>query len=806
MFRNYFLIAGRNLLKNKIFSFINIFGLALGLTCCMLIGSFLFDELSFDRYPVLSKQIYRVAMHVTGNGEVVEYPGVDIAVGKGIKDAFGEVESFTRIINNGNVFVRYGDIEFKEQHLAFTDPNLFSNFSIPLLAGDGNLALSTPNTVVITQSFARKYFGNEQPIGKILNFTNQGLFKVTGLIDKIPDNSHFHFDAFLSMASIEPRFQQTWSNVGWYTYLILNKNADPKKLEARFPELVAAHIVPEIQRDMGVSLAEAQKSINNFQFFLQPLQDIHLHANSKYELENNGDIHYVYIFGALAIFILLLAGINFTNLCTAGSASRLKEVGIRKVMGSLKIQLIFQFLGESVLLSCCSALLAYLLVFILLPYFNQLSGKHISIQFFLQFWTIISILALVLLVGVLAGIYPAFFLSNVKTIPVLKGALTDKPVKRGGLRQGLVVFQFAISTSLIIATIIVYQQLEFMQSKKLGYDKNQVLVIQDTYILGTHQEAFRQQLLRDSSVLHASISSNLPASTNMGGTEIFGKNMGQQDNSKEIHTNIYWVDVDYLATLGIRLKSGRNFSTSFPTDSFGTVINEAAVRELGWTGTDPVGKTIVRSGRKEFKVLGVVEDFHYASAKQAIAPLMMLLGNNGGSIIVKVKTADMHDFLTYIKNQWTDFKTGAPLNYYFLDDHFAALYANEEKTGQIFTVFAIIAILVASLGLFGLSALSAIQRTKEIGIRKVLGASIRQVLYLLSGEFMLIILVALVIAVPVTWWFMDKWLEDFAYRIRIPLWIFALSGLISVMVAMLTVSFQAIRAAIANPVKSLRNQ
>jgi putative ABC transport system permease protein len=411
-----------------------------------------------------------------------------------------------------------------------------------------------------------------------------------------------------------------------------------------------------------------------------------------------------------------------------------------------------------------------------------------------------------LLVGVLAGIYPAFFLSSVKTIPVLKGVVSDQPAKRDRLRQGLVVFQFAISTSLIIATIIVYQQLNFMQSKKLGYDKEQVLVIQDTYTLGSHEEAFRQQLLKDSSVLRASISWSLPASTDMGGTEIFGKGIGQQGNSKEIHTNIYNIDVDYLATLGIRLKSGRNFSPSFPTDSFGTLINEAAVRELGWTGQDPLGKTIVRSGRKEYKVLGVVEDFHYASAKQAIAPLIMLLGKNSGSIIVKVRTANIHHFLSDLINQWADFKTGGPLTYYFLDDHFAALYASEQKTGQIFTIFAIIAILVASLGLFGLSALSAIQRTKEIGIRKVLGASVQQVLYLLSREFMLIILVALLIAVPVTWWLMQQWLEDFAYRIRIPIWIFVLAGLISIFVALFTVSFQAIRAAIANPVKSLRSE
>ena len=444
-----------------------------------------------------------------------------------------------------------------------------------------------PNSIVVSRSFAKKYFGNGEAVGQSLTIgTRNAVYKVTGVIDKVPDNSHFHFDAFLSISTF-PNTNKTWSNLGYYTYLLLNKNTDPKKLEAKFPQLVAKYVVPEIQHDMGVSLAEAQKSVNTFRFSLVPLTDIHLRSNTKFELEPNGDIQYVYIFSILALFILLLACVNFTNLSTARAIKRAREVGIRKVMGSVKKQLIIQFLSESVLFTFFSMLLSYVLIFLLLPYFNQLANKNISFDFFLNYKLILAVLLVSFIAGILAGIYPAFFLSSFNTIRVLKGASMQGSQKKP-LRSSLIVFQFFVSTALIIATVIIYQQLHYMQNKKLGYDKDQVLFLPDARLLGKDQTAFKQQLLQDNRVVSASISRSVPGGQIMDGTEIYPKN--ETSNGTEIHANISHVDYDYLRTLGIKILKGRNFSKDFPTDSSGIVINEAAVQQLGWTNDNAVGK------------------------------------------------------------------------------------------------------------------------------------------------------------------------------------------------------------------------
>jgi putative ABC transport system permease protein len=808
MFKNYFRIAIRNLIKNKIFSFINVFGLAVGLTCCMLIAAFLFDELSYDKYPEHANQLYRIGLQITQNGGIADYPDVDVAVGAGIKNTYPEVLASTRINGWNDVFIRYQEKQFKEQHIAFCDSNFLQLFSIPLIEGDDRTALVAPHSIVISKAFAKKYFGDETAMGKALTI-GRGAFKVTGIIDKVPDNTHFHYDAFVSMTSNNYAVTgHTWSNIGFYTYLLLNKGADPKKLEAKFPELISKYVIPEGAHDMGISLAEAQKGLGSWHIYLMPVSDIHLHSNTKYELDANSDIQYVYIFGALAVFILLLACVNFTNLSTASSAKRSREVGIRKVLGSVKDQLIFQFLTESVLLTCCAMLFALLFVYLLLPSFDHLSGKHISILFFLNYKALIADIALIFFVGILAGIYPAFFLSSFQTISVLKGASSNTPAKRSGLRSGLVVFQFMISTALIIATIVVYQQLHFMQNKKLGYDKEQVLVLQDTYGLDSNQYAFKEKLLRDSRVINATISRDVPvgrAEGNMDGSEVYAKENKANESASEIHANFFHVDLDYISTLGMKIIAGRNFLKDFHGDSSAVVINEAAVRDLGWKNNDvAVNKTIISSGQHQYNVIGVVQDFNYASVKQKIAPVMMMLGRNGGSFLVKIKTADAADFLADVKKEWSAFNAKNPFAYYFLDDKFASLYASEEKTGQIFTMFAVIAVLIASLGLFGLVAFTTEQRTKEIGIRKVLGASVKQVLVLLSKEFLFLICIAFIISIPVTWWAMHIWLKDFAYRINISWWMFFVAGCLSVLIALLTVSLQAVKAALANPVKSLR--
>ncbi len=807
MFRNYYKIALRNLRKNKSHSFINIFGLAMGLACCMLIAVYVFDELSYDKNNPVANQIYRVELQVNGNGNIETYPDVDIAVGKGIKDAYPEVRSFTRLLKQRATYVKYEEKQFKETGLAAVDANFLQVFNIPLIEGDATKSLSEPNSIVVSRSFASKYFGNTDPIGKTVQIGITTL-KVTGIIDKVPDNTHFHFDAFMSMA-FSPNIRQTWSNIGFYTYLVLNKNTDIQKLEAKFPDLVSKHVVPEIANDMGVSLAEAQKSVNTFRFLLQPLTRIHLFSHTKYELDSNGDIQYIYIFSALAIFILLLACVNFTNLTTAGSAKRTREVGIRKVLGSEKKQLVTQFLSESILLTFFAIMLAFLFVYLLMPYFNQLSGKHSSFGLLFTGKYLLPILLLGLGVGVLAGLYPAFFISGFNTISTLKGSETTSTNRKSPLRSALVVFQFAVSTGLIIATLIVYKQLHFMQDKKLGYDKEQIVFLQDTYLLGNRdaQTAFKQSLLKDSRIVDVSIGSNIPGNPDMDGTQIYAKDKIADETHSEIHTNIFYIDYDYIPTLGIKMAAGRNFAKDFSTDSFGVVINQAAVRELGWTNTNPIGKTIVSSGQHEYKVVGVTEDFHYASVKQKIAPLMMRLGGTYRSgLIVKIKTKDVYTLLADLKNQWTTFNPGAPFAYFFLDEQFASQYASEQKTGQIFSAFAIVAVLIACLGLFGLTTFIIQQRTKEIGIRKIFGASVQNIFLLVSKEFLALVFIACIIAMPIAWWAMHVWLQDFAYRIHVSVWVFVIAALLAVAIALLTVSFQSVKAAITNPVKNLRTE
>lgn len=803
MFRNYIKIAWRNLVKNKAFSFINVFGLSVGLTCFMFITAYVYNELSYDRYAANAEQIYRVGIHLDANGSTTDFPLVDVAVGEGIKDAFPEVTAFTRYQNGGRFFGRYKDKQFKEEKVAFLDSNFLSTFSIPLIEGDQRTALTEPHSIVISRATAIKYFDKEPAVGKTISFDDES-YTVTGVFDKVPDNSHFHFDMAISAATRGGNQRRTWSNVSHMTYLLLKPGADAKQLEAKLPQLVAKYVVPEIQQDMGISLAEAQKSVNTFRFFLQPLTDIHLHSNTKFELEPNGDINYLYVFGALAVFILLLACVNFTNLSTASAGKRSKEVGIRKVMGSLKGQLVAQFLAESILMSFFATIIALGMVYALLPAFNELAGKNIHIGFFVQPGSLLVALGVSLLTGIVAGIYPSFFLSAFKPIKVLKGALSAQP-RRHLLRGSLVVFQFVISTALIMATIIVYRQLHFMQNQQLGYDKEQVLIINDSYALDHNETAFKQQLLQDSRVVNATVSWSVPANGRMDGTQIFVKPLQQNDPHNEIQAGIYRIDYDYLPTLGMKVATGRNFSPDYPSDSAAVLVNETAVKELGITG-NPIGRTIVRSGRREFTIVGVVQDFHFATARQKIAPLMMLLGRNGGSVVAKIKTTDIKNLVADIKKNWEAFSTGIPFSYTFLDERFAAQYAAEEKSGKLFTLFAIISVVIACLGLFGLVAYTIEQRTKEIGIRKVLGASVQQVLSLVSKEFLYLVVIAFAIAIPATWWVMSKWLQSFAYRTNISWWIFGVAGIIALFIAAVTISFQAVKAALMNPVKSLRSE
>jgi putative ABC transport system permease protein len=803
MLQNYIKIGWRSLMRKKAFSFINMIGLSIGMGCFLLIFSFVYNELSYDKYAAHYKNIHRVGLQLAKDDGLDDYPSVDMAVASGIKANFPEIIETTRFGGTFEGYIKRGDVTVKEKTLMYADSNALKFFSIPLLQGNEDNALVEPNSIVISQAFAKKYFGDAPAFGEMLTLNRVGLLKVTGIFEKVPEHSHFHADAFISMTTSGiQNGRQTWSNIGFYSYIRLHEHVDAKQLEAKFPTLVEKYVVPEIQEDMGISMADAQKSVNNWKFYLMPLSAIHLHSHTKYEMEVNGDINNVYIFSALAAFVLLLACINFMNLSTAGAAKRAKEIGMRKVLGSLKSNLVVQFMVESVILSLIALAFALALAILLLPFFNQLTGKNIGVDFFLSPQVLTLLVTLGIGVGILAGAYPAFFLSSFHPLRMLKSSASGG-TRRGGLRSVLVVFQFAIATALIVATVVAYQQLHYMQNIRIGYDKDQILVLESTGGLGNNLQIFRQKLEQDhriTSVSNASVP--IGNASTYGGSEV----SPAENTSANTHVTIFSMDYDYMRTLGLELVAGRDFSRDFPSDSLGqnAIINETAMRSLGWNETNVIGNTVVRSGQTQYKVVGVVKDFHYTSAKDKIAPLLILFRGSSPAMLIKTNTNDLPALVDDIKKQWSSFSPDIPFGYFFLDDRFDALYKTEQATEQIFIVFMIIAIIIACLGLYGLSAYSAEQRIKEIGIRKVLGSSVRQIVLLQSREFLLLVLLAIVLATPVAWWSMHQWLQNFGYRITISAWIILAAGGAALVIALITVSFQAVKAALANPVKSLR--
>ena len=804
MIRNYLKTAWRNIRKNKLFSFINILGLSIGIATCFIIMLYVQDELSYDRFNKNADNIARVVFHADINGGKIDESVSMPPVAQTMKRDFPEVEDATRILSFGTPKIIYSNTVFKDDRFALVDPNFFSIFTLPMIKGDAKTALAQPGGIVLTQETAEKFFGKQEPIGKIIqvNTDSNRVYKVTGIIKNIPANSHFHFDAFGSLTSWANATSDTWLGGSYHTYLLLRPGTDIKKMEARFPAMVEKYMGPQILQQMGLSLKQFTSKGNSLGFALQPLKDIHLNSNTTTEFEPGGNATYVYIFGGVAIFMLIVACINFINLSTAGASKRAKEVGVRKVAGSGKLQLISQFLSESVLITFFALFIAFALVQLALPAFNNISGKHLSFDV----KPILAFIGLGLLVGVVAGIYPAFYLSSFKPIAVLKGKLTSSN-KSFGLRSGLVVFQFFISVALIIGTIVVYQQMKYIQNKDLGFNKEQILTIPNSYALGSNEQVFKQQMLQDSRIVNATASYYKPAGpSNYNNALAF-----PQGNDNLVVDGVeYHVDENYIPTLGMKMVSGRNFSKEFATDSTGIILNETAAHALGWNDMTAVGKTVVRQNSDRgnnipFHVIGVVKNFNFKSLHEAISPLYMTLQPEGG-LIFKIKTTDIAGLLATMKKNWDTYNTGEPFTYEFMDDLFNKTYSTEQKTGSILNIFSVLIILVASLGLFGLVTYTAEQRTKEIGIRKVLGASVSQVTQMLSKEFLKLVLIASLIAFPVAWWAMNKWLQSFAYRISISWWIFLVAGFGALLIALITVSFQAIKAAIANPVKSLRTE
>jgi putative ABC transport system permease protein len=806
MFRNYLKIALRTIWKNKGYSAINIFGLAVGIATCLLILIFVIDELSYDRFNKKADRIYRVDADIRFGGNHMIMAVVSDPMGPTLKQDFPEVEQFTRFRNYGGVLVRKGAENVKEDNVIFADSTLFDVFDLPMI-GDPKTALAEPNSVVITEKLAKKYFNTVDAVGKMLVVNDRENYKVTGVIKAIPPQSHFHFDMFVSMSNSEESRQNSWLSHNFTTYIVLKKGADRQRFEAQLDAFTEKYMAPQAQEMMNMDIEAFKKSGNWARYNLMPLTRIHLHSDKAAELAPNGNIQYVYIFSAIAVFILLIACVNFMNLATARSANRAKEVGVRKVLGSNRQNLIMQFLSESLLIAAISLILAVALALLLLPFFNQLSGKQLSFDFVKRAWLLPLLVLIALIVGLLAGSYPAFYLSSFKPILVLKGKLATG-FKEGWLRSGLVVFQFAISIFLIVGTVVIQGQLNYIRSKELGFNREQVLVLQNTYSLGNGAKAFRQELLNLPGVQSASISGYLPTGGSRSDSPLFPD--ASLDQKRAVSMQTWWVDEAYIPTMDMKIAQGRNFSTQFLSDSSGVIINEAAAKLLGFA--DPLNKPLYyledlqTQKLRQYRILGVVKDFNFSSLRQNVSPLAFFLGEERGTIAVRIKTDNIKTLVAQIEEKWKALAPSQPFTYSFMDDDFNNIYAAEQRVGTISLSFSLLAILIACLGLFGLVTFAAEQRTKEIGIRKVLGASISNIVQLLSKDFLKLVLLSAVVAFPVAWWIMHSWLQDFAFRIAIGWWVFAIAGFIAAAIALATVCFQAVRAALANPVKNLRTE
>ncbi|GAB3967878.1 ABC transporter permease [Spirosoma terrae] len=804
MLRNYLKIAWRNLVLHKGFTAINVIGLAVGLVTCLLIILFVLDELSYDRYYANADRIYRMTIYGRMDKKDIRLAYAAGPAGQALQQESPGVEAVTRLRKEGALMVKNGTDIVREEQIAFVDSNFFSVLTIPFLKGHKALALIEPNTLVLTETVARKYFGKADPIGKTLQMGHLGLFRITGICANVPSNTHFHSDMFASLSSVKTG--KKWLASGAYTYIRLREGYSIGQVEAAVPALVRKYIAPEIKDFFGTTFSEFQQKGNTFTFHFQPITDIHLHSDLDDELEANSDIKYLYIFSAIALFILLLACINFMNLSTAGSVGRSKEVGIRKVLGSIRQQLVSQFLAESVLVTFLALGLALGLVLLLLPSFNELAGKQFTYRTLVGGWMLPGIGLACLVIGLLAGSYPAFVLSSFRPILVLKGTVQSGS-RSGWLRSTLVITQFVVSISMIIATIVANQQLRFIQNKKVGFDKEQILVLQDTHVLGDKLNAFKDELGKLASVVRVSRAGFLPAGTSNQSVDGVVVRNGSEVSTHR--TKSYYVDEDYLPTLGIKLVQGRNFLKATPSENSNVLINEAAAQAYGFR--NPIGKQIAITGdgtegsKRTYTIVGMVNDFHFESMRQHIAPLIMFYGHDTGQLALRIQTGDIAGLLRSIEQQWKA-RTDNPFSYSFLNERFNTIYQSEQRIGRLVAIFAGLAVIIACLGLFGLAALTTHQRTKEIGVRKVLGASVGSVVVLLSKDFLKLVGIAIVIASPISWYGMHEWLQDFAYKTDLSWWVFALAGLLAIGIALATVSFQSIKAALMNPVKSLRSE
>lgn len=799
MIKNYISTAWRNIKKHRVFSFINVAGLTVGLAAFWLITLYIADEVSYDQYNTNANRIYRVVHYATWNGGSFSLAPTAPPYGPALKADYPDVEAFTRFDPEGGGTITVGDKNIKANDILFTDNAVFSIFSYHFLQGNAKAALTEPQSIVLTKTMAVKLFGSaDAAMNKQVFFDKSFPNKVTGVIDDVPANSQFSFSA---LRSYPANFTDGWNNSYVFTYIMLRNGADHKKLEAQLGGFYNKYL----KQSLG--------NVNSYRMELQPLTSIHLHSNLQYEMGANGDIKYIYIFSIIAVLVLVIAVINYVNLSTARSSVRVKEIGVRKVVGSGKKHLVAMFLAESLVLTLVAAAMAAAITYAVLPYFNQFTGKSLSVWQFGVLNTFTILVLFSLLTGILSGIYPAFFLANFKAIPALKGEMG----RQGSsifFRKALVTFQFVVTVVLIAGSAIIYQQLHFAINKDLGLNKKQVLSFHVGKNVRPQLPAVKQALLQNPLIEGVSAASNPIGNNDIGSNGFYFE---QESNREGVQGEIsksslmaqsFMVDEDYLPTLQIKLAEGRNFSPKMPADTFGSVmVNETVVKQMGWKNA--IGKKMQYGNGKQATVVGVVKDFNIFSIQHKIEPLVMRMppvAREEDNLYIRVSKNNIPAALQYLKDTYKKFDAENAIEYTFLDENFAKQYRAEQKQGSIILVFTILAISIACLGLLGLVTFAASQRTKEIGVRKVLGASITSIVVLLSKDFIKLVAIAFVIAVPVAWYAMGSWLQTFAYRINIGWGVFAMAGGLAIIIALITVGYQAIKSATANPVRAIKTE
>ncbi len=810
MLKNYLKIALRNIFRQRIYSFINIIGLAVGIACCILILVFVRYELSYDKFNKKAGRIYRVTREWFNEDGTSSLHLARVAppIGPLLKNDFPNIVlEEARFLQDYNAFLNIKNNPVIENNFYWAESSIFKIFTISFIEGDPNTALKEPKTLVITESAAKKYFGDEDPMGKTIQYEHEGNLKITGVVKDVPENSHFKYDFLASFITLydsaiigRKTLEENWGSNNYLTYILLPKHFSIDELKNKIPSFIDKYVSQVIKRENDQMPAKALHNYTTLHF--QELTDIHLHSHLTTEIEENGDIKNVYIFSAIAFFVLLIACINFMNLATARSSKRSREIGIRKVLGAYRQQLMKQFMGESMLTVIISLFFAIIIVEVVLRPFSNFSNRDLNFNLFSDPLVLVGILVITIAVGFIAGSYPALMLSSFKPVTVLKGNKIFS--RKSTFRTILVILQFTISVTLIIAMGVVFQQMEYINSKDLGYNKDHLVILPSSGKIKDNLESFKSQLLQNPDIKVVTSSRLVPSNmlVNNWGAQIFEE---KKPIPLKFRLAVEEVDYDFFKTYQIKFTTGRDFSKKYATDdSAAFILNESAAHQLGWTAQKAIGKQM-KYGDKNGRIVGVVHNFNFESLHNEIVPIIFLITKRGNNqVTVRISGQNIPAALKFLKKKWAEYKPEYPFNYTFLDNQLAGLYNKDQKIGDVFGIFAVIAIIIACLGLFGLASYTAEVRTKEIGIRKVLGAKVSGIVSLLLKEFLLLIFIANLIAWPLSYYFMNKWLNEFAYKTGISLWLFVAAGVIAMTITVLTISYQSIKAATANPVKSLR--